>query len=239
MKKFLISDYDGTFHTDEKSMKSNIEKVKEFRKSGNIFAIATGRSFYDFTKLLDKFNIEYDYLIINHGATLLDKNHNIINNHSINNIAKENIRAEFDLVDDEHIFVCKCLESRTSILEDNITKIHIKCKSKEEQMRFNDIINNKYKNYVKSYLITGLNNSIEVISYNTDKYTAIQEIAKIENISIKNIYTVGDSFNDLEMLEAFNGFCMESGEETVKCKIANKCSTVEDVIDKIIGGSNE
>lgn len=239
MKKFLISDYDGTFHTDEKSMKNNIEEVKEFRKSGNIFAIATGRSFYDFTKLLDKFNIEYDYLIINHGATLLDKNHNIINNHSINNIAKENIRAEFDLVDDEHIFVCKCLESRTSILEDNITKIHIKCKSKEEQMRFNDIINNKYKNYVKSYLITGLNNSIEVISYNTDKYTAIQEIAKIENISIKNIYTVGDSFNDLEMLEAFNGFCMESGEETVKCKIANKCSTVEDVIDKIIGGSNE
>ena len=44
MKKFLISDYDGTFHTDDESMKKNIEKVKEFRKSGNIFAIATGRS---------------------------------------------------------------------------------------------------------------------------------------------------------------------------------------------------
>ncbi len=40
MKKFLISDYDGTFHIDDESMKNNIEKVKEFRKNGNIFAIA-------------------------------------------------------------------------------------------------------------------------------------------------------------------------------------------------------
>lgn len=238
MKKFLISDYDGTFHIDDESMKNNIEKVKEFRKNGNIFAIATGRSFYNFTKLLDKFNIEYDYLIINHGATLLDKNHNIINNYSIGNIAKENVRAEFDLVDDEYIFVCKCLESRISILEDDITKIHIKCKSKEEQINFNDILNSKYGNFVKSYLITGLTNSIEIISCKTNKSIAIKQIAKIENISRENIYTVGDSFNDLEMLEAFNGFCMESGEETVKNKVSNKCSTVEEVIDKIYANNS-
>ncbi len=73
MKKFLISDYDGTFFIDDKSIKYNIEKVKEFRDKGNIFAIATGRSFYDFTKKLEEFDIEYDYLIINHGVTLLDK----------------------------------------------------------------------------------------------------------------------------------------------------------------------
>lgn len=239
MKKFLISDYDGTFHVDDESIKFNIEKVKEFRNNGNIFAIATGRSFYDFTKLLDKFNIEYDYLIINHGATLLDKNHNIINNYSINNIAKENIRNEFGLVNDENIFVCKCLESRTSILQNDITKIHIKCKSKEEQIHFNDILNSKYGNFVKSYLITGLSNSLEVISCNTNKSTAIQEISKIENIRKENIYTIGDSFNDLEMLNSFNGFCMESGEELVKSNIINKCKSVEEIIDKIIGGSNE
>lgn len=36
MKKFLISDYDGTFFTDDKSIKYNIEKVKEFRKKGHL-----------------------------------------------------------------------------------------------------------------------------------------------------------------------------------------------------------
>lgn len=92
---------------------------------------------------------------------------------------------------------------------------------------------------ISDYDGTGLTNSIEVISCKTNKSIAIKEIAKIENISRENIYTVGDSFNDLEMLEAFNGFCMESGEETVKNKILNKCSSVEEVIYKIIGGSNE
>ena len=43
MRKFLVSDYDGTFHTDDESIKNNIEKVKTFRNNGNIFAIATGR----------------------------------------------------------------------------------------------------------------------------------------------------------------------------------------------------
>ena len=52
MKKFLISDYDRTFFIDNNSIKYNIEKVKEFRDNGNIFAIATGRSFYDFIKNL-------------------------------------------------------------------------------------------------------------------------------------------------------------------------------------------
>lgn len=239
MKKFLISDYDGTFHTDDESIKNNIEKVKEFRKSGNIFAIATGRSFYDFNEALDKFNIEYDYLIINHGATLLDKNHNLIRNYPIDNKAKQDITDEFNLVDNQNIFVCKCLESRTSINQENITKIHIKCNNQDERLKFNDILNNKYKRFVKSYLITGLNNCIEIISSSTNKSVAIKEIAKIENIEENKIFTVGDSFNDLEMLEAFNGFCMKNSEELVKSKITKTCTSVAEVIDKINGGTNE
>lgn len=239
MRKFLVSDYDGTFHVDDESIKFNIEKVKQFRNSGNIFAIATGRSFYDFSRALDECDIEYDYLIINHGATLLDKNHNIIDNYSISDKAKEDIRNEFNLVDSDNIFVCSCLESRTSILNNDITKIHIKCSDEKGQISLNSILNTKYKNFVNSYLITGLSNSIEVISCNTNKSIAIKEIAKLENIDNSNIFTIGDSFNDIEMLESFNGFCMESGEDFVKTKIANKCVTVAEVIDKIIGGSNE
>ena len=238
MKKFLISDYDGTFYTNDEGIKYNIDKVKEFRSKGNIFAIATGRSFYDFTKKLAEFDIEYDYLIINHGATLLDKEHRIIKNYPIDNISKENIKSEFNLSDSQNMFVCKCLESRTSINQEDITKIHMICSTKDEQLNFNTILNTKYKD-VKSYLITGLNNCIEIISSVTDKSIAIKEIAQIENIEQNNIFTVGDSFNDLEMLEAFNGFCMESSEEFVKSKISKKCTSVAELIDKIIGGNNE
>lgn len=41
------------------------------------------------------------------------------------------------------------------------------------------------------------------------------------------------------LISDYDGFCMESGEEFVKTKVANKCTTVAEVIDKIIAGSNE
>ena len=239
MKKFLISDYDGTFFTDDKSIKYNIEKVKEFRKKGHIFAIATGRSFYDFIKLLKKYKIEYDYLIINHGATILNKNHNLIRNYPIDNKAKNDIKNKFNLIDNQNIFVCKSLESRTSIDEKNITKIHIKCNNQDEQLKFNDIFNTKYKKYVKSYIITGSNNCIEIISAKTNKSIAIKEISKMENIEKNNIYAVGDSFNDLEMLDSFNGFCMNNSEKVVKQRISKICTSVAQVIDKMIGEVNK
>ncbi len=69
MKKILVSDYDGTFYINEDDIKNNIKKVKEFRNKNNIFVIATGRSYYDFEKKLDKYPFKYDYLILNHGAT--------------------------------------------------------------------------------------------------------------------------------------------------------------------------
>lgn len=152
---------------------------------------------------------------------------------------KYNIEKVREFRNKRNIFVCKCLESRTSINQENITKIHIKCNNQAEQLKFNNILNNKYKKFVKSYLITGLNNCIEIISSSTDKSAAIKEIAKIENIEENKIFTVGDSFNDLEMLEAFNGVCMKNSEELVKSKITKTCISVAEVIDKVIGGTNE
>lgn len=61
----------------------------------------------------------------------------------------------------------------------------------------------------------------------------------MENIEKNNIYAVGDSFNDLEMLYSFNGFCMNNSEKVVKQRISKICTSVAQVIDKIIGEVNE
>ncbi len=234
MKKFLVSDYDRTFYLDDEDIKNNVKRVKEFRDKGNIFAIATGRSLYTFNEIIDKYKIEYDYLILNSGATILNKEHEIIGNYPINNKIKEEIRKELNLKDDGKLFVSKCLESKISIKENDITKINIICDNKKDQTELNDILNTKYHKYIKSYIISGQNNSIEIISSKTSKAEAISKVANIEDINKENIYTVGDSYNDLEMLEKFNGICMENSEEFVKTKINRKCSKVIQVIDEIM-----
>ena len=79
MKKILISDYDGTFYQNDIDIKKNIDKVNEFRTLGNLFVLATGRSYVDLKIMIDKYKIPYDYLILNHGALLLFKNLEVLN----------------------------------------------------------------------------------------------------------------------------------------------------------------
>ena len=76
-KKILVSDYDQTFYLNDEDVEINKEAVDRFRKEGNIFVIATGRSYFDFHNKVNMYNFDYDYVIINHGATILDKNNNI------------------------------------------------------------------------------------------------------------------------------------------------------------------
>ena len=47
-KKILVSDYDQTFYLNNEDIEINKEAVDRFRKEGNIFVIATGRSYFDF-----------------------------------------------------------------------------------------------------------------------------------------------------------------------------------------------
>ncbi len=234
MRKMLVSDYDGTFYTDEDNIKLNVEEVEKFRRLNNLFVIATGRSYYDFGKKKKKYDIKYDYLVINHGATILNKEEKPISNYAIDENVKLDLVKELDLQDQETMFACSVLESRVSIKNKNITKINKKYKTLEEARRINEYINKKYKNKVESYLLP-TSNAVEVISAKTNKAKAVQELSNLENIKQENVYTIGDSYNDVEMVEKFNGYAMENAKEEVKKVSKGECSSVSNLIKKIIG----
>ena len=233
MKKMLVSDYDGTFYTDEDNVKLNVEEVEKFRRLNNLFVIATGRSYYDFGKKKKKYDIKYDYLVINHGATILNKEEKTISNYVIDENVKLDLVKELDLQDQETMFACSGLESRVSIKNKNITKINKKYKTLEEARKINEYINKKYKDKVESYLLP-TSNAVEVISAKTNKAKAIQELSNLENIKKDNVYTIGDSYNDVEMIEKFNGYSIENAKEEVKKVSKGECSSVSKLIKKII-----
>jgi len=72
-KKLLVSDYDDTFKTTPVPFEKNIKSVKSFRSKGNIFMIATARTYESIKEEVDKYKIEYDYLSCLDGAQLYDK----------------------------------------------------------------------------------------------------------------------------------------------------------------------
>ena len=85
------------------------------------------------------------------------------------------------------------------------------------------LLNEKFDGILSSY-----SNGVWVntVKYGTSKATGIQHYAEIKNIDKKDIFTVGDSFNDLPMLQAFNGYAVETGHPDLIKLIGNVCTDI-------------
>ena len=231
MKKLLVSDYDQTFYLNDKDIEKNKKSVENFRKQENIFIFATGRSYFDFMNKAEQYKLKWDYLIINHGATILDKNNNIISNYTIDNDVIKNIKKDLEIEKAIKYFCCNLENSRTNFNDKDLTKIYAKYeKDKAEQI--NSLINKKYSEFVNCYLVSG--NAVEIISNKTTKSHAISKIAQIEKITPDRIYTVGDGYSDIEMIKNYNGYCMEeSVPELLEICSGKIVKSVSELIEKI------
>lgn len=230
--KMIVSDYDQTFYINDEDIEINKIYVNKFMNLGNLFVIATGRSYLDFHNKLDIYNFNYDYAILNHGTTIIDKNDNVLFNIEIPNEIILQIQNDLNLNESLNYFCCS-VDSNVSFDHKNLTKIHVKYNSKEYALNKANYINNKYGNYVKAYYVS--TDSVEIISNKTNKALAIYWLIKFyNNINKDNVYVIGDSYSDIEMVKEFKGYCMKDSVSELK-SIANKeYSSVSGLIKEIL-----
>ena len=233
MKKVLISDYDNTFYINDEDIKKNKIAVSEFRKKGNIFVIATGRSYYDFKNVSNLYNLDYDYLIINHGATILDNNDNIFCNFTIQDEIIDEIKEDLNLNKSIKNFCCSKLESRVNFDYNNLTKINVKYNTTEDKKYVFDKINSKYSRYINIYNVT--EDSIEIISNKSNKSKAINFLLDKIDLPRENAFTIGDGDSDFEMIREFNGYSMKNSDKKLKEVATKEYNSVTDLINEIMG----
>lgn len=190
--KLVVSDFDLTFF--DSNYDENIALINSFVEKGNIFVIATGRSFELLQKDILNKNINFEYLICSDGSVILDKKYNVLKkvvvdfntiNEIIEKIQKDNNLKflNIDKIKDEMIAVYAVFNSM-----------------EYSQKILKDIL---YKYDVKGYLST---HGIKIINKNVSKVIGIEYIKKILNIEDTNIYVVGDQVNDLEMINKYKGY---------------------------------
>ena len=205
MKKILISDYDGTFYQNDLDIKKNIDKVNEFRTLGNLFVLVTGRSYVDLKQKIDKYEIPYDYLILNHGALLLSKDLEIIKVFTLDKELSDSIldyaNNNKDIYDVVLINTFKKRVDDTS----NVVKIMLKLYSYEKAFEVKNYIDESYTN-IRSYLVRDEDYYlVEIVSSEASKSFMIEKILEKEKIVKKNVFTIGDGINDIDMIKNYNG----------------------------------
>ena len=175
MAKVLVSDYDKTFYLNDEDIEKNKRSVKKFREAGNIFVIATGRSYLDLKSQIDKYNLEYDFIIINHGSTIIGKNSGILYNFTINNDIIPELKSDLKIEEynmeylncrpekprDNVYFCCNGFEGRLDFDVENLTKIAVVYKGDVDVNPINENINRKYKD-INCYHVS--KKSLELIS---------------------------------------------------------------------------
>ena len=222
MKKILISDYDGTFYQSNIDIKKNIDKVTEFRTLGNLFVLATGRSYVDLKQEIDKYKIPYDYLILNHGALLLSKDLEII---KVFTLDKELVDSILEYANNKDIYDVILISAFDENVTDtsNIVKIMQKLYSYDKALEVKNYIDKSYTN-IKSYFISEDNHYlVEVVSNKASKSLMIDKILDKEGIVKNNVYTIGDGINDIDMIRDYNGY-----------RVRNSCKELVSVTDRVI-----
>lgn len=230
MKKILVSDYDDTFYINEEDILENVRLLNE-NCDKFMFIIATGRSFYDYDKKRKLYNIKSEYVIINHGASII-KGDKLIYNESINENIKNELIRDLEIDNCQEYFMCSGLDSRVDINTKNLTKIHIKYDTLEKTMEILEIINKKYDKYINSFLVSN-NYAIEIVSSKVDKKNAILKILELEKIKEENVYTIGNGATDYEMLNYFNGYAMEYSSSKIEELNLEKIKSVSILIEKL------
>lgn len=234
MKKIIATDYDGTFYLNDSDIIKNIQLVNDFRAQNNIFVIATGNNFESFQRTIKKYNIKYDYLILDQGSCIFNSKNRIIESTFIDKEAKSRIYNRI-IERTNNIKICSPVSEKAKIDDENITKISTEFLNVEEALEFTKQLNEYLSEKINAYtMIFPKINIVEIISNKTDKCKAIEKIRGLECVAESNVYTVGDGYNDISMVKYFNGYCMKNSVTELKKECSNQINSVSELIQNIM-----
>ena len=224
--KLFVTDYDDTLYISDISIKENIKKLKELRNTDFKVIIATGRSYPSIKTQVNLYQIPYDYLACADGSVIYDNQGNIVYYECLDTKIINEFKKFYDKLNYEEIQfsypegylnilqknnnkllgINVCIS--TKLYNDNIVKDFLKLKK-------------KYPNYnYLCYMHTNFS-YLCIKPINIDKAFAISILQKRLNINDSDIYVIGDSSNDTQMIKKYHGVGMN-----------NSANEILDIVDK-------
>lgn len=260
--KILASDLDGTIVFNRTEMlEKDLNAINILRKNNVKFVISTGRGFKEVKDLIHRYNLKYDYLSLCNGGLVLDKDNNVVLDRWVPNRVYKNILKDYYNYNDS---VISCDDGNSSYIVwknelksvDELSYLNFPFKriSIEDAKAINSNFRmiclftfskdctwaskvkkevlNKYGDYVEAYRNQCY---IDVVPSSCSKGNALLKILDIEKSNINDLYTIGDSLNDLSMIKITpNGYTFNRADEEMKKYTSNKVDNFCDLADIIL-----
>lgn len=245
MIKIVVADMDGTsLGPNEAISQKNCETVKKILNSGRDFLFASGRPTFGMLGIIKKAGLEkaVRYFIAYNGGVIYD----IIQEKNIyvKRLDFDIIKEIYDIVIKNKIDISFCLHEKNNIYitQDN-KELEVEVSSNHQTKVFiKDIDDYKNTDFMKILLVGkkenldtavaklkessagnnvkmmfSLDHLLEVIPAGSDKSVALKWFSDYAGVPLKEILSVGDGENDIEMLrESGYSAAMSNAYEHVK-----------------------
>lgn len=249
MIKALATDLDGTLLNDNKVSIHNQNALKKLKENQNLLIISTGRPYNGVKPLIENYNLNVDYSILLNGALIMDSNGNVINHKFIPFSTVKKIINSLDYIypqisietgyttytlgstaDNVPYGGKKIIHSLDEIKNENLSLISLCFENiKENEI---DLICSKINTEYRENCIAFRNTKyIDVVPIGCSKGNAVKFVCDKENISSENVYTIGDSFNDVSMFKiAENSFTFTHCDDKLKYQVRYIVDSVAECI---------
>lgn len=234
--KLLVSDFDGTYFTDNENILKNNQKIHEFRKKGNLFMLSSGRSFKSLKNMCQEYKIEYDYLSCCDGSILYDKNDNIIVKYDLNDTILKKFLNLTSLADIERIQYSYPDDYYKEYQDNSLIGCNIIIENEKITKEFMDSFNDLTKKFLEFDFLCYTHANLTYFCLKNkgiNKSKTISYLKQELKLKKDNIYTVGDNENDYAMLKLFKGYYIGICEDKIKKVCIKGYHQVYELIDEI------
>lgn len=247
--KALASDFDRTlfFHNENDFYYRNddIKAIKQFQAKGNLFGVCTGRA-YRGIEDFNTHNINYDFYILCSGAKILDGQGNLIYQRFIDKELAIKIYNQFESVDTSIVYQDQMyIMNRPGNLPKRLKVINsfdeIGAKFDSFSIHFKDSIEaaGHYQELIENFgdVIDVYQNErhIDFAAKGCSKGNGIRRLMEYYDLSADDMAVIGDSWNDIPMLESVeNSFTFNRSPDDVK-QVANYLvDGIDECIEQLI-----
>ena len=240
--KIGASDYDGTLFRQQTISSEDVEGVRAWRKAGHKFGVVSGRDYGMLMPQLEHYGIESDYAVCNNGGIIFGKDGEPLWQGSIPlavlaRIVKEpcvdkSFHYAFSAVDKTYLYhegegswIMReakewdfPIEKITEADIEKLPRIHQFCLGYPKAEQADEtaaVINAKYGKQVHAYP-NGC--SVDITPAGVSKSQGIEKLLELMDWQGSEVYAIGDETNDLPMLEAYDGFTVDTAREPIKEK---------------------
>lgn len=239
----LLSDFDGTLYRDGGINQKDISAIRDFQQAGNLFGICTGRPLKGIIDFITK-DVSLDFYIVDTGASILTKEFQPIFHRemtvqladSVVQLAKpeESITSicndRFYCMNEIYPWIMEGIKIHSfgEMGVDKLNSFSIHVANEERAQVLAAAINQKFG---QDCMALQNRTDVDIVPVGCSKGIAVEIIKERYGSELEEIAGIGDSYNDIAMLEKVpHAYTFNDSPQVVK-DYADYCvDTVEECI---------